>query len=119
VADNKYMEYRITVAELESFIKSSSNIMQEDEIKDFIDYISLSPKSGDIIPDTGGIRKVRWKVKDKGKRSGVRVIYFYYNQNAPLFLLHAYAKNEETDLSSDKKKIMKNLVNEIINIYKV
>ena len=119
MAYNRIMEQRITVAELESFIKSSNKIMKEDEIKEFIDHISLNPKTGDVIPDTGGIRKVRWKIKNKGKRGGARIIYFYYNENVPLFLLYAYAKNEETDLSSTKKKVMKNLVNEIINAYKV
>jgi len=49
-----------------------------------VDYIAANPDVGDVIPDTGGIRKARWKRPGTGKRGGVRVIYFYRDSTTPL-----------------------------------
>lgn len=57
-----------------------------------------------MIPGTGGVRKLRWARSGSGKRGGVRVVYFYYRPDCPLYLLLAYAKAQATDLSADEKK---------------
>jgi len=51
-----------------------------------------NPEAGEIIPETGGVRKIRWALAGRGKRGGTRVIYCYHNERLPLFLLTAYGK---------------------------
>ncbi|MCX7318600.1 MAG: type II toxin-antitoxin system RelE/ParE family toxin [Hyphomicrobiales bacterium] len=62
-----------------------------------------------MIPESGGVRKVRWQRSGIGKRGGVRVIYFYYNGNRPLYLLLVYAKAGREDLSPAEKQIVRKL----------
>lgn len=64
-------------------------------------------ESGDIIPGTGGIRKIRLKSATKGKRGGFRVCYFDDPKRGELFLLKIYGKNEKEDLSAAEKKSLK------------
>ena len=61
-------------------------------------------------PDTGGVRKLRWALKGKGKRGGARVIYYYHNDRLPVFLLSAYPKNRKANLSKAERNAMKRLV---------
>lgn len=94
----------ITVAETQSFARSAAKIWSEDELTALVDHVAHSPEWGDVIPGTGGVRKLRWGRSGSGKRGGVRVIYFYYRSDCPLYLLLAYAKAQATDLSADEKK---------------
>jgi mRNA-degrading endonuclease RelE of RelBE toxin-antitoxin system len=96
----------ITVAELPLFIRLADAIWDEGERQDFVDFIAFNPESGDIIPGTGGVRKVRWSRAGSGKRGGARVVYFYFSPDAPLFLILAYAKAEREDMTPDQKKIV-------------
>lgn len=94
----------ITVAETPSFTRLAEKIWSEDERAELVDYVAHNPEAGDVIPGTGGIRKLRWARLGSGKRGGTRVIYFYYRPDCPLYLLLAYAKPRATDLSADEKK---------------
>ena len=66
----------ITVAETAVFIRQASTLWSDDERFEFVDFIARNPEAGDLIPASGGIRKVRWGLHDSGKRGEVRVIYF-------------------------------------------
>ena len=68
----------ITIAEM-LFIRQAAAVWTDDERAAFVDFIAANPKAGDLVPDTGGIRKVRWGRQGSGKRGGVRVIYFYHD----------------------------------------
>jgi hypothetical protein len=70
----------------------------------FVDFIARNPEAGDLIQETGGVRKVRWSRKGGGKRGGTRVVYFYYHADAPLYLLMVYAKARKDDLTPAEKK---------------
>jgi hypothetical protein len=94
----------ITVAETGPFLRQAAGLWDEDERNAFVDYIAANPEAGDIIPDTGGIRKVRWSRAGMGKRGGVRVIYFYHDDAIPLYLLLIYAKAQREDLTADEKR---------------
>jgi hypothetical protein len=94
----------VAVVETELFLRQASAIWSEEERADFIDYIARNPGAGDVIPETGGVRKVRWRRQGSGKRGGVRVIYFYLHEEAPLYLLMIYAKASREDLSPDAKQ---------------
>jgi hypothetical protein len=62
-----------------------------------------------VIPDTGGVRKVRWSRLGTGKRGGTRVIYFYHNERRPIYLLLAYAKARRENLTSNEKGLVRKL----------
>ncbi|MGI6689020.1 MAG: type II toxin-antitoxin system RelE/ParE family toxin [Christensenellales bacterium] len=70
----------------------------------------IDPEAGELIPGTGGARKVRVPAKDHGKRGGARVIYVDLVVLEEIYLLAAYAKNEQTNMTEDEKKIIRNLI---------
>ncbi len=82
----------MTVAETKAFHRQAADIWPDADREAFIDYIASNPDGGDIIPNTGGLRKIRWGRQGTGKEGGVRVIYFYHDDTIPLFLLLIYAK---------------------------
>ena len=96
----------ITVAETQMFERAAAKIWSEDERLVLVDYMARNPDSGDVIPGTGGLRKLRWGRAGSGKRGGARVIYFYYDVDIPLYLLFAYAKSDAADLSAEGKRII-------------
>jgi mRNA-degrading endonuclease RelE of RelBE toxin-antitoxin system len=93
-----------TVVELPTFISKVDTVLLKSERDELIDYLAKNPGSGDEIPRTGGIRKLRWAGKGKGKRGGARVIYYFYNDSAPIFLLSVYGKNEQENLKPEQEK---------------
>jgi mRNA-degrading endonuclease RelE of RelBE toxin-antitoxin system len=97
----------ITVAETLTFIRQAERVWSDEERETFIDFIAKYPDSGDIIPGTGGVRKVRWSKQGSGKRGGTRVIYFFYDQDAPLYLLMVYTKGAREDISPEAKKLVR------------
>ena len=80
-----------TVAETEIFQRYAASIWSESERLEFIDWIAANPLAGDVIPGSGGCRKVRWSRSGMGKRGGARVIYFNV-LDGRIWLLIAYAK---------------------------
>jgi mRNA-degrading endonuclease RelE of RelBE toxin-antitoxin system len=92
------------------FEKIRPDYLDEDTYRKFQLSLMVTPKAGDVIQGTGGIRKVRWSAKGKGKRSGVRIIYYWLDEKDRFYLLTLYAKNEVKDLMPDEKKILKKIV---------
>ncbi len=98
------MKRMITIIEFPAFLSQVGSSISSDERDEFLNYIARNPEAGDIIPGTGGVRKVRWGSKNKGKSGGVRVIYYFYDEHAPIFLLTAYGKGEQENLTAEQKK---------------
>jgi len=72
--------------------------------------LALHPEKGDLIPSSGGLRKIRWLGKGKGKRGGLCIIYYYKNREGQIWLLTIYAKNEDDNIPiSILKKIKEEL----------
>jgi hypothetical protein len=94
----------IVVAETDTFVRQSADIWTDDERMNFVDFIARNPEAGDLIQETGGVRKVRWGHKGSGKRGGTRVIYFYYHPDTPLYLLMVYTKARKEDLTPAERK---------------
>jgi hypothetical protein len=67
-------------------------------------------KLGVVIPGTGGVRKLRWQSRGRGKRSGVRVIYYVDFTNETIYLLTAYAKNETTGVPREILRKMRKII---------
>jgi hypothetical protein len=80
-----------------------------DERFEFVDFVARNPEAGDLIPGSGGVRKVRWPRQGSGKRGGVRIVYFYHDPTMPLYLLMIYAKARRDDLSPDARRTVQGL----------
>ena len=82
----------------------------EDTKTEFVNYIAMHPNEGDLIPGTGGIRKIRWQASGHGKRGGARVIYYVYDEENPIYLLFAYPKNVQDNISEKEKRVLASVV---------
>lgn len=100
----------MTVVETERFLKDVRPLLSDAERAELVAFIGANPEAGDVIPDTGGVRKIRWALAGRGKRGGARVIYYHHSERLPVFLLAAYAKNEKPNLSTAERNAMKRLV---------
>jgi hypothetical protein len=87
--------------------------LNDGDIKELEDYLIKNPDSGDVIKGTGGLRKLRWKLKGKGKRGGIRVFYVDFPKYEKLYFISLLKKNEVDDLSSEDKKILSTAIKEI------
>lgn len=94
----------LTVVETPQFVRQADALWTDAERQAFVDFIARNPEAGDVIPETAGVRKVRWRRAGMGKRGGTRVVYFYHNPETPLFLLMVYAKAVREDVSPEAKK---------------
>ena len=93
----------ITVVELPGYIKKVNTCLTADNQKSLVDYLAVYPESGVIMENTGGIRKLRWATENSGKSGGVRVIYYYFNETIPLYLVAMFKKNEKSNLTKAER----------------
>jgi len=100
----------LTFVEDEKFTAAADRLLTGDELFDLMQKLAKSPDAGDVIPGSGGCRKLRFAAKGKGSRGGVRVIYFYRSHAGQILLLDIYAKNEKANLSAGEPKILKGKV---------
>ncbi len=103
----------ITVLQLSKFKAEATDLIGADGIDAVAVYLIEHPDVGDVIPGAGGVRKLRWAAKGKGKRGGARIIYVYVVVAARIYLLRCYAKNVRTDLTSDEKKELRRIAAEL------
>lgn len=86
--------------------------LSEDEYLGLQVYLLRHPESGDIIPGSGGVRKIRWAMKGKGKSGGIRVIYYWKVSDEEIWLLTVYSKSEKETIPGH---ILKKIAEEIKN----
>jgi hypothetical protein len=108
----------ISVVETPAFLSAARKLMSEEERALLVDYLAYNPREGDLIPGTGGVRKLRWGLEGRGKRGGARVVYFYHDAGMPLFALTAYAKNEQADLSQQDRNDFRRLTALLVEAFK-
>lgn len=70
-----------------------------------------------LYKGTGGVRKLRWARNDKGKSGGVRIIYYFHDDEMPLYLLALFSKNEKANISMEEKHILSKLVKELVKYW--
>ena len=100
----------MVIFETSIFTKKIATLLNDEEYRALQNVLVEMPGSGDIIQGSGGIRKIRWGASGRGKRGGARVIYYWANQHAQLFMLYAYAKNERDDLTKDQLSVLREVV---------
>lgn len=93
------------------FSKQIDKLLDEEEVRQLQLFLLEQPDRGDLIKGSGGLRKLRWSGSGRGKRGGIRVIYFLWHHDTA-FMLFAYAKNKSEDLSSDQLNLLKSLIEE-------
>ena len=93
-----------TIVELPEFLRRVGKLLGESERQSLISYVAEFPKSGVIMRGTGGIRKLRWAREGGGKSGGVRVVYYFHNEQIPLYLLTVFGKGEKSNLSPSERK---------------
>jgi len=91
------------------FTRQAQELLTDDEYADLQRHLALYPNAGDVIQDTGGLRKVRWISGGGGKRGGVRVIYFHAVRQSQVRFLLIYRKGVKDDLSTAEKKVLRKL----------
>lgn len=94
----------ITVGETAQFIKKAEKLMSKAEKDELIAFIGKNPESGDIVPKTGGVRKLRFAREGQGKSGSFRVIYYYYDAKNPVYMFTVFGKNEKANLSDAEKQ---------------
>ena len=88
-----YIVPMYTVIEIPSFVEDADEIWSPEERETFCAWLAANPEAGDVIPGSGGCRKVRWGKQGTGKRGGVRIIYFTRLANGEIWLLVMYSKS--------------------------
>lgn len=95
------------------FTRRVMELLPDDEYAELQRALVAAPDTGDVIPGSGGLRKLRWGAKGRGKRGGVRVIYFHVIRRDQFYMLLIYGKNEQDDLSPDQLRALKSAVEAI------
>jgi mRNA-degrading endonuclease RelE of RelBE toxin-antitoxin system len=92
------------------FTRKLKTLLSDDEYRKLQHKLVLRPDAGDIIPGSGGLRKLRWAGSGRGKSGGVRVIYYWFPQKEVILMLFIYPKSEQDDLTSKQLKTLKNII---------
>ena len=77
--------------------------------------ILFRPESGQIMPRTGGLRKLRWNLPRGGKRGGLRVIYYWNKPDDVVYMLWVYRKSSQEDLTAQQARLLSKLVREYLS----
>ncbi len=94
------------------FTKRVKELLSGEDYRTLQVALLLRPEQGALIKGAGGLRKVRWAPKGFGKRGGVRVIYYWRPDEQVFYMLFAYAKTTQEDLTPDQLRVLARLVRE-------
>lgn len=89
--------------------------LNDDDLRELQEHLSVYPETGGIIKKTGGVRKMRWALKNKGKRGGIRVLYIDFIWHEKIYLLMVYPKSKKENITDNEKKVIRKLVEELKN----
>ena len=84
---------------LATFARSARGLFDETDLFELELALLLTPEAGDLVPGGRGLRKLRRPLAGRGKRGGARVIYYHVASDAHVYLVFAYAKNRQADLT--------------------
>jgi hypothetical protein len=100
------------IVEAPAFTRYFSSYLNDDEYRELQNRLAAGPELGDIMPGTGGFRKLRWADprRGKGRRGGLRVIYYYFPGEQQIWLMTLYDKDEASDLTAKQRQTLKNAI---------
>jgi mRNA-degrading endonuclease RelE of RelBE toxin-antitoxin system len=96
------------------FTKLVTDLLPDDEYRKIQLALVLRPEAGKIIPSSGGLRKIRWKISGSGKRGGLRLIYFWDAPDETIYMLLIYKKSKQEDLTPNQLKTLRRLIKEYL-----
>ena len=102
----------MVIIETSVFTRQVQVLLSEEEYRDLQAALANRPNAGSVVVGSGGLRKVRWATKGRGKRGGARVIYYWAVTQDQLLMLLIYSKNERDDLTHEQLKTLKKIVEE-------
>lgn len=100
----------LTVVETPTFTADAKHIWTEEERGAFCSWLAANPEAGDVIPGSGGCRKVRWAASGRGKRGGARIIYFNRLSEDEIWLLLIYTKNVTASIPANILKAIRETI---------
>lgn len=98
------------IIETSVFTRQIKELISDEEYGELQFALIQRPDMGDLIPHSGGIRKVRWAGSGRGKRGGIRVIYYWQVSEDQIYMLLVYAKNAQDNMTPTQQKILRKLV---------
>jgi mRNA-degrading endonuclease RelE of RelBE toxin-antitoxin system len=99
--------------ETSTFTKLIYSYLTDDEYVGLQGFMLKYPEAGNIVPGSGGVRKLRWSISGKGKRGGVRVIYYFKKRDNEIWMLTIYGKSERENIPAH---ILQQIAEEIRNV---
>ena len=100
----------MTFVETSVFTRRMKGLLEEEEYRLLQLHLVLQPQAGAVIRGSGGLRKMRWSLGSRGKRGGVRIIYFWLKERRRIMLLLIYPKPERDDLTRHQLKVLRKIV---------
>lgn len=101
---------RLTFSETSIFTRQITGLLADDDLNALQWALMARPDRGDLIRGSGGLRKIRWAGSGRGKRGGLRIIYYWHVPSSTILFLLAYPKSERDDLTSVQLKILKSII---------
>lgn len=98
------------IIETSVFTRQVQNLLTDEEYRQLQLALVDNPEMGVIIQGSGGLRKIRWAISGRGKRGGVRTIYYWAVKKDQILLLLMYAKNEQDNLTQDQLKVLRGII---------
>lgn len=92
------------------FTRQVATLLTDDEYSQLQVVLASHPDAGAIIPHSGGLRKIRWSMSGRGKRGGVRAIYYWVVAEDQIVMLFMYPKSEKDDLTPQQLKVLREIV---------
>ena len=102
----------MVIKETSGFTRQLQKLLTDQEYRNLQTLLLNRPDAGPVIVGSGGLRKVRWGLRGKGRRGGLRVIYYYAEVEEQLLMLFVYPKSEKDDLTPRQLEILRNIVEE-------
>jgi len=100
------------IIETSVFTRRVLKLLSDENYRSLQQFLVADPDAGALIRHSGGLRKIRWSVAGRGKRGGVRIIYFWAPARETILMLLMYGKNEQDDLTPGQLRILKRLIEE-------
>ncbi len=100
----------MVIIETAIFTRTTKQLMNDDEYPALQEVLVNRPDSGALIKNSGGQRKIRWKLEGRGKSGGIRVIYYWMVSDEQIYMLYGYPKNKHENLTQQQLSMLKSIV---------
>lgn len=100
------------IVETAIFTRRIQTLISDEQYRLLQLQLIAQPAVGKVIPQSAGLRKLRWSLSGQGKRGGIRVIYYWSASRETILMLFVYAKNEQDDLTRQQLKTLRKIIEE-------